>query len=94
MLAFFLKKLPQVIAYFAKSHYQKTKKYLTQAQLYKYLAFLDYFAVKEMGRPVTGLRYIALEQGPVPEELYQDIKKGYSYGQLLHLIEDGACSIP
>lgn len=71
MLAFLKKRLPHIIACFSKLHYQKTKRYLTQTQLYKYLAFLDYFAVKEMGRPVTGLRYIALEHGPVPEELYQ-----------------------
>lgn len=42
--------------------------------VYKFLAFVDFYSVKERGRPVFGLKYVALKNGPVPSDLYEEIK--------------------
>jgi len=68
-------KLLNAIGYFANEHYKRTGKFLSQTQLFKYLAFLDFWAVKERGRPVIGLKYLAMQWGPVPEELYSKFKE-------------------
>lgn len=68
-------KLLNAIGYFAREHYRRTGKFLTQIQLFKYLAFLDFWAVKERGKPVIGLRYLAMQWGPVPEDLYREFRE-------------------
>jgi len=68
-------KLLNAIGYFAHEHYKRTGKFLNQIHLFKYLAFLDFWAVKERGRPVIGLKYLAMKWGPVPEELYSKFKE-------------------
>jgi len=43
---------------------------LYQTFLDKYLAFLDFKSLRETGTPILGLKYKAMERGPVPEEIY------------------------
>ena len=43
-------------------------------KLLKLLHFLDFRHFKETGRSVTGLDYFAWPMGPVPKNLYKDIK--------------------
>ena len=68
------KRLDLAIGYFAKNYYERLKKFPTQTQVYKYLAFVDFTSVKERGRPVFGLDYIAMKWGPVPIEIYEEFK--------------------
>ncbi len=68
------KRLDLAIGYFAKHFYEKLKKFPSQTQVYKYLAFVDFTSVKERGRPVFGLDYRAMQWGPVPVELYNEFK--------------------
>lgn len=68
------KRLQIAIAYFSKEYYEKTKKFPTQTQVYKFLAFIDFISIRERGRPVFGLRYLAMEKGPVPIDLYEETK--------------------
>ncbi len=78
MNAYYREKLNRAIAWFAKKHFEKTGKYPTQIQLFKYLAFLEFQSVKERGYPVFGLKYKAMKFGPVPEELYNEFKTSSS----------------
>lgn len=63
-------KIINAIYFFAKEHKKKTRRYLYQTPLYKYLAFLDFRSLQETGEPVLALTYKALERGPVPDEIY------------------------
>jgi hypothetical protein len=65
-------KIDNAICYFAKEHKNKTHRNLTQTQLYKYLALLDFEAFEKRGRPVLGLEYKAKKRGPVPPALYDN----------------------
>jgi hypothetical protein len=65
-------KIQNAIAYFAEQHRKRAKRYLYQTFLYKYLAFLDFFSLKETGRPALDLVYKAMKRGPVPIEIYGD----------------------
>lgn len=55
--------------------YQKEK--IENAICFKYLAFLDFTSLKETGEPALGLRYRAMERGPVPIDIY-DKRESYS----------------
>ncbi len=66
------KKIINAVAFFAKQHRKKAKRPLYQTFLYKYLAFLDFYSLKETGRPALGLTYKAMKHGPVPMEIYGD----------------------
>lgn len=71
-------KIKSAVAFFAKHHHKKTKRLLYQTYLYKYLAFLDFWSLRETGRPVLELKYSAMKRGPVPIEIYskkQDTEK-------------------
>ncbi len=68
-------KLLNAIGYFAQEHYRRTGNFLTQIYLFKYLAFLDFQSVKERGRPVIGLKYLAMKWGPVPKSLYREFSE-------------------
>lgn len=61
-------KLINAILYFAKN-----TKDCGKTKLLKLLYFLDFEHYKQIGRSVTGLEYFALENGPVPETLYEEI---------------------
>ncbi len=65
-------KIVNAISYIAIKHKEKTKQFLFQTSLYKYLAFIDFESTKETGEPVTGLIYKAMERGPVPKEIYSE----------------------
>lgn len=72
-------KIKNAISFFAKKHTTKTRKPLYQTYLYKYLGFLDFYSVRETGRPVLGLAYSALHWGPVPMEIYTTKKDTDKY---------------
>lgn len=77
MIPYQKEKIENAICFFALEHYTETGCYLYQTFLYKYLAFLDFNTLEKIGRPSLGLTYRALEQGPVPCEIY-DKRKHYT----------------
>ena len=70
MIPYQKEKIENAICFFASEHHKKTKHPLYQTFLYKYLAFLDFEILRETGRPCLGLKYKAMERGPVPIEIY------------------------
>ena len=62
-------KLVEAIGFFVRS----TRSCGT-IKLFKLLYWLDYHHFRETGRSVTGLEYFALPMGPVPTELYDQLK--------------------
>jgi len=77
MIPYQSEKIENAICFFAKEHQKKARKPLYQTFLYKYLAFLDFLSLREVGKPALGLRYRAMEKGPVPVEIY-DKRESYS----------------
>ncbi len=75
MIAYRGEKIKNAICYFAFEHFKRTGKYLSQTILYKFLAFLDFMSLKETGKPSLELEYKALERGPVPPEIYNNLKE-------------------
>ena len=53
----------------------KKTKHCYKLKLFKLLYFLDFEHFKQTGRSVTGLKYFAWKMGPVPNSLYNKIKK-------------------
>ena len=43
-------------------------------KLFKLLYFLDFESYRRIGKSVTGMKYLAYKNGPVPESLYNEIK--------------------
>ncbi len=72
-------KIQNAIAYFAEQHRARVKKPLYQTFLFKYLAFFDFFSLKETGRPSLDLVYSAMQRGPVPIEIYRDKAETLKY---------------
>jgi uncharacterized phage-associated protein len=70
MIAYQKERLENAICYLAKEHQKRTDKPLYQTFLYKYLAFLEFGSLADIGKPLFGLSFNALENGPVPMELY------------------------
>ena len=64
-------KLINAIIYFV----QKTKHCHTM-KLFKLLNFLDFEHYRQTGRSVTGQKYVAWKQGPVPNALWHELRKG------------------
>lgn len=52
----------------------KNTKYCGITKLCKLLYYLDFIHFRETGRSVTGLDYFAWDFGPVPQELYFEVK--------------------
>ena len=71
MIPYRKEKIQNAIVFFAKEHRKKTRKPLYQTYLYKYLAFLDFISLREIGRPALELIYKAMQRGPVPIEIYE-----------------------
>jgi hypothetical protein len=71
MIPYRKEKIQNAIVFFAREHRKKTRKPLYQTYLYKYLAFLDFISLREIGRPSLGLVYRAMFRGPVPIEIYE-----------------------
>jgi hypothetical protein len=65
-------RIDNAILFFAQNHYKKTKKYLSQTFLYKYLAFFEFRYLKTVGDMPLELTYKAMERGPVPMEIYDN----------------------
>jgi hypothetical protein len=63
-------KVENAICFFAYYHLKKTKQPLFQTALYKYLAFLDFKGIEKNGQPILGLKYQAMDRGPVPIDIY------------------------
>jgi len=79
MIPYRNEKILNAVAFFARQHQKKTRRKLYQISLYKYLAFLDFLALKETGRPVLELIYKAMKRGPVPIEIYGDKAETITY---------------
>jgi uncharacterized phage-associated protein len=78
MIAYRKERVDNAILFFAKGHYKKTKKYLSQTSLYKYLAFFEFRYLKKYGDMPLELTYKAMQRGPVPMEIYENRDKpGY-----------------
>jgi uncharacterized phage-associated protein len=80
-------KIENAICFFANEHKKRTKRDLPQTALYKYLAFLDFWSLENTGKPALGLTYKAMQRGPVPVELYNNIS---SYSSELFIAKPGA----
>jgi len=70
MLSYQKERIENALLFFAQNHYKKTKRYLSQTFLYKYLAFFEFRYLKEYGDMPLELTYKAMERGPVPMEIY------------------------
>jgi hypothetical protein len=73
MKPYFKERLENIICIIAQKHYSKTKKHIYSMYLYKYLALFEYELLKKYGEMPLGLTYKALERGPVPLEIYNNI---------------------
>lgn len=71
MIPYQQEKLENAVCFFAQEHHKKTRHYLCQTFLYKYLALFDFGYLKTYGQPALGLTYRAMQRGPVPLELYE-----------------------
>ena len=79
-------KLVNSILYFARetSHLNMTK-------LFKLLNFFDFEHFSETGYPAIGLHYETFERGPVPRQLWLDVKDAHApadVGKLVVLVEN------
>lgn len=70
MLPYRKERIENAILFFSKEHYKKTKKYVSQTALYKYLAFFEFRCLKSYGSMPLELNYKAMKMGPVPIEVY------------------------
>ena len=67
--------LNNTIRYIASTFKKESGKNLTQQKLYKLIALYDFQHLKEAGFPALGISYLAMEQGPVPNEIYGEANK-------------------
>jgi len=72
MLSYRKERIDNALLFFAKNHYKKTKKHLSQTFLYKYLAFFEFRYLKKVGEMPLELTYKAMDRGPVPMEIYDN----------------------
>ncbi len=72
MIAYQKEKIDNAICFFAAMHKKKTRHYLHQTFLYKYLAFLEYNMLEKNGHLSLGLKFNAFRQGPVPVDLHDN----------------------
>lgn len=75
MSAYSNEKIENAICFFAREHYQHTRRYPTQTHIYKYLAFFDFQLLEETGQAPLDLKYLAMKYGPVPIEVYSKRRK-------------------
>lgn len=79
MIPYRKEKIINAVAFFAQRHQKKTRQRLYQTSLYKYLAFFDFYSLRETGHPTLGLIYKAMKWGPVPVEIYDDKTETATY---------------
>jgi uncharacterized phage-associated protein len=72
MGAYDKERLENLICYFSYAYYKNKRRYISQTELYKYIAFFEFRILKQIGKPPLHLHYKAMEHGPVPAELYSD----------------------
>jgi uncharacterized phage-associated protein len=72
MIAYRKQRIDNAILFFVQNHYMKTKRFLSQTALYKYLAFFEFRCLKTHGDMPLELKYKAMKQGPVPIEIYDN----------------------
>lgn len=70
MLAYRKERVNNLLLFFAIEHYKKTKTFLSQTALYKYLAFFEFRHLFYRGDMPVELVYRAMDYGPVPIEIY------------------------
>lgn len=70
MHAYRKERIDNLILFFAEEHFKKTKKYLSQTALYKYIAFFEFRLLKNRGYMPLELKYKAMKHGPVPIDIY------------------------
>jgi uncharacterized phage-associated protein len=68
-VSFRREKLLYAIAYFVQN-----TRYCGTIKLFKLLHFLDFEHYRQTGKSVTGLEYEAWRKGPVPDDLWREIK--------------------
>lgn len=56
-------------------YFSKNTKSCGKTKLFKLLYFLDFIHFRETGESVTGLNYYAWEKGPVPQDLFYELKR-------------------
>lgn len=65
-------KIEHAIAFFAGKFRSARGFWPAQMWIYKLLALLDFRMLMATGRPCLGMQYLAVENGPVPQELYDN----------------------
>jgi uncharacterized phage-associated protein len=70
MVAYRKERINHAMVFFALEHHKKTRRYLSQTALYKYLAFFEFRYLKSHGEMPLDLKYKAMDHGPVPIEIY------------------------
>ena len=63
-------KLLNALVYFSKN-----TNFCGKTKLFKLLYFLDFIHFRETGKSVTGLNYYAWDKGPVPQDLFHELKQ-------------------
>jgi hypothetical protein len=75
MIAYRNERIENAMLYFTQEHYKKTKKYLSQTALYKYLAFFEFRRLDKYGEMPLALQYRAMQFGHVPTEISSERDK-------------------
>ena len=58
-------------------YFSKNTRVCGKTKLFKLLYFLDFIHFRETGKSVTGLNYYAWDKGPVPQDLFHELKHPY-----------------
>ena len=56
-------------------YFSKNTRFCGKIKLFKLLYFLDFIHFRETGRSITGLNYYAWDKGPVPQDLFHELKQ-------------------
>ena len=56
-------------------YFSKNTRVFGKTKLFKLLYFLDFIHFRETGKSVTGLSYYAWDKGPVPQDLFHELKQ-------------------
>jgi hypothetical protein len=83
MLSYRKERIDNALLFFAQNHHKKTRKYLSQTYLYKYLAFFEFRYLKKAGDMPLELTYKAMERGPVPMEIYDNRAKPEYFSKVI-----------
>jgi uncharacterized phage-associated protein len=73
MIPYKKERLENAICFFIQQHEKKVRKPAYKTFIYKYLALFDFAVLEETGRPAFEIKYDAMERGPVPRGLYNNV---------------------